>query len=359
MKLKNANRQWLYVKLGILTAITTAAILLVGFRVGEKINTSLSEGRRTVTILNVSYDPTRKLFEEYNEVFAQYWKEKTGQDVVIGQSHGGSGKQARAVIDGLDADVVTLGLGHDIDAIHQNGERLHKDWQELLPNRSTPYTSTIVFLVRKGNPMNIQDWDDLIEPGVEIITPNPKISGGARWNYLAAWGYALLEYDNDPQKAREFVEALYRNVPIQDSGARDALTTFLERDLGDVLISWESEAFLAGTIETFKDEFQIVVPSRSILAEPPVAVVDEVVDRKGTRDVAQAYLEYLYSEKGQEIAAQNYYRPTHEEVIQKYAFQFSELELFTIEEMFGGWAKAQSEHFADGGIFDQIDMGRS
>lgn len=309
---------------------------------------------KPVTLLNVSYDPTRELYQEYNTAFEKYWKEKTGQVVTIEQSHGGSGKQARAVLDGLEADVVTLALAYDIDAINKNKELIDKEWQKLLPNNSSPYTSTIVFLVRKGNPKNIKDWDDLIKPGVSVITPNPKTSGGARWNYLAAWGYALQQNGNDAEKAKAFVQALYKNVPVLDSGARDALTTFTERSLGDVLISWENEAFLATKDLENKDDFEIVVPSVSILAEPPVAVVDSVVDKKGTREVAQAYLEYLYSDEGQEIAAKNYYRPRNETIAQKYASQFSQVKLFTIDDVFGGWTKAQKEHFTDGGIFDQI-----
>jgi len=308
---------------------------------------------KSVTLLNVSYDPTRELYQEYNEAFVKHWKEKTGQDVTVQQSHGGSGSQARTVIDGNEADVVTLALAYDIDSINKNKEILSKDWQKRLPHNSTPYTSTIVFLVRKGNPKNIKDWDDLAKPGVEVITPNPKTSGGARWNYLAAWGYALRKNGNDAEKAKEFVKAIFANVPVLDSGARGSTTTFVERGLGDVLIAWENEAFLSLN-ELGKDKFEIVVPSVSILAEPPVTVVDSVVDKKGTREVAEAYLEYLYSDEGQEIAAKNYYRPRSEEVIKKYTSQFPEIELFTIDEVFGGWDKAQKEHFDDGGVFDQI-----
>ncbi len=306
-----------------------------------------------VTLLNVSYDPTRELYQEYNEAFVKYWKGKTGQDVTIQQSHGGSGSQARTVIDGNEADVVTLALAYDIDSINKNKEILNKEWQKRLPNNSTPYTSTIVFLVRKGNPKNIKDWDDLVKPGIQVITPNPKTSGGARWNYLAAWGYSLKKDNNDQEKAKEFVKALYENVPVLDSGARGATTTFVERGLGDVLIAWENEAFLSIN-ELGKDKFEIVVPSVSILAEPPVSVVDSVVDKKGTRKVAEAYLEYLYSDEGQEIAARNYYRPRNETIAKKYAEQFPQINLFTIDEVFGGWTKAQQEHFADGGVFDQI-----
>jgi len=316
-------------------------------------NSEQATKAKPITILNVSYDPTRELYQEYNEAFKKYWKEKTGQDVIIQQSHAGSGSQARSVMDGNEADVVTLALAYDIDSINKNKEILSKDWQKRLPHNSTPYTSTIVFLVRKGNPKNIKDWDDLAKPGIEVITPNPKTSGGARWNYLAAWGYALKKYGNDPEKAEEFVKAIFNNVPVLDSGARGSTNTFVERGLGDVLIAWENEAFLSIN-ELGTDKFEIVVPSISILAEPPVAVVDSVVDKKGTREVAEAYLQYLYSEEGQEIAAKNYYRPRNEEVANKYASQFPKIELFTIDEVFGGWDKAQKEHFDDGGTFDQI-----
>lgn len=306
-----------------------------------------------ITLLNVSYDPTRELYQAYNEAFSKHWKEKTGQDVTIQQSHGGSGSQARTVIDGNEADVVTLALAYDIDSINKNKELINKEWQKRLPNNSTPYTSTIVFLVRKGNPKNIKDWDDLVKPGIQVITPNPKTSGGARWNYLAAWGYALKKNNNDQQKAKDFVKALFENVPVLDSGARGATTTFVERGLGDVLVAWENEAFLSIN-ELGKDKFEIVVPSISILAEPPVSVVDSVVDKKGTRKVADAYLEYLYSDEGQEIAAKNYYRPRNETIAKKYSQQFPQINLFTIDEVFGGWSKAQQEHFSDGGVFDQI-----
>lgn len=315
--------------------------------------TANTESLKPVTLLNVSYDPTRELYQEYNTAFAKYWKEKTGQDVTIQQSHGGSGSQARTVIDGNEADVVTLALAYDIDSINKNKEILDKEWQKRLPENSTPYTSTIVFLVRKGNPKDIKDWDDLARPGVSVITPNPKTSGGARWNYLAAWGYALKNNGNDPEKAKEFVSAIFKNVAVLDSGARGSTTTFVERGLGDVFIAWENEAFLS--IKEFgSDKFEIVVPSVSILAEPPVAVVDSVVDKKGTREVAEAYLEYLYSDEGQEIAAKNFYRPRNGEVAKKYADQFTAVTLFTIDEVFGGWNKAQAEHFNDGGVFDQI-----
>ncbi len=305
------------------------------------------------TLLNVSYDPTRELYEDYNKAFSAFWKTSAGEDVEIRQSHGGSGKQARSVIDGLDADVVTLALAYDIDAIAGKGQLLAKDWQARLPHNSTPYTSTIVFLVRKGNPKGIKDWDDLIKPGVAVITPNPKTSGGARWNYLAAWGYALKRNNGDSAKARAFVAALYKNVPVLDAGARGATTTFVQRRIGDVAISWENEALLA-VKQLGKDKIEIVAPSVSILAEPPVAVVDRVAAKHGTAKVAKAYLEHLYSPEGQEIAARNYYRPGDGKVAAKYASQFPEIKLFTIAETFGGWAKAQQAHFADGGVFDQI-----
>lgn len=306
-----------------------------------------------VTLLNVSYDPTRELYQEFNAAFAKKWKEKNNRNVTVRQSHGGSGKQARAVIDGLEADVVTLALAYDIDAIAEKGNLLPKNWQSRLPNNSAPYTSTIVFLVRKGNPKGIKDWEDLAKQGVSAVTPNPKTSGGARWNYLAAWGYALKKNGGDEGKAKEFVSRIYKNVPVLDSGARGATTTFVERGIGDVLIAWENEALLAIN-ELGKGEFEIVAPSISILAEPPVAMIDKVVDRRGTRAVAQAYLESLYSEEGQEIAAKHYYRPRLESVASKYAAQFPKVALFTIDEVFGGWQKAQKTHFADGGVFDSI-----
>ena len=308
--------------------------------------------RADTTLLNVSYDPTRELYQEFNAAFAKYWKTKTGESVVIKQSHGGSGKQARTVIDGLDADVVTLALAFDIDAIADKAKLLPPDWQKRLPLNSTPYTSTIVFLVRKGNPKAIKDWDDLAKPGVSVITPNPKTSGGAQWNYLAAWEYGKRKFGGD-DKARDFVTRIYKNVPVLDSGARGSTTTFVERGVGDVFISWENEAFLAQK-ELGPNKFEIVIPSLSILAEPPVAVVDRNVDRKGTRKVAEAYLEYLYSDEGQEIAARNYYRPTNAKVADKYAGQFPKVALFTINDAFGGWRKAANTHFADGGTFDQI-----
>ncbi|WP_018749908.1 sulfate ABC transporter substrate-binding protein [Paenibacillus sanguinis] len=310
-----------------------------------------SEKPEEVQLLNVSYDPTRELYEKYNEAFAAYWEEKSGQQVKIRQSHGGSGKQSRSVIDGLKADVVTLALGYDIDAIQERG-LIEKGWQQKFEHNSSPYTSTIVFLVRKGNPKGLEDWDDLIKEGVEVITPNPQTSGGARWNYLAAWGYALHNNNKDEAKAKEFVQKLFRHVPVLDSGARGSTTTFVERGLGDVLLAWENEAWLS-VKELGPDQFDIVYPSESILAEPPVAIVDKNVDKNGTREVAEAYLKYLYTEEGQTIAAENYYRPTLESVQEKYADQFPEIQLFTIDE-FGGWEEAQTKHFKDGGIFSQI-----
>lgn len=303
-------------------------------------------------LLNVSYDPTRELYQDYNAAFAKYWKGKTGEDVVVRQSHGGSGQQARAVIDGLDADVVTLALAYDVDAIARKG-LLPADWQKRLAHNSAPYTSTIVFLVRKGNPKGIHDWDDLVRPGIEVVTPNPKTSGGARWNYLAALGYALKQPGGNEASAREFVGRLYRNVKVLDSGARGSTTTFVERGIGDVLIAWENEAYLA-VKELGADKFEIIVPALSILAEPPVAIVDKVVDKHGTRKLAQAYLEYLYSPAAQEIAARHYYRPRDPAVAAKYARQFAKLQLLTVEEVAGGWEKAQKAHFADGGFFDRI-----
>lgn len=304
-------------------------------------------------LLNVSYDPTRELYQEYNAAFAKHHKEAGGGDVTIQQSHGGSGKQARSVIDGLQADVVTLALAADIDALAENGGLVAKEWQKRLPHNSTPYTSTIVFLVRKGNPKGIKDWDDLVKPGVAVITPNPKTSGGARWNYLGAWGYALKKAGGSEAKAKEFVTKLYKNVPVLDTGARGSTVTFVERGQGDVLIAWENEAFLS-IKELGPGKFDIVSPSVSILAEPPVAVVDKVVDKDGNRKVAEEYLKYLYSDEGQEIAAHNYYRPRSEKVAAKYASTFPKISLFTIDDTFGGWTKAQKTHFADGGVFDQI-----
>jgi sulfate transport system substrate-binding protein len=303
------------------------------------------------TLLNVSYDPTRELYQDYNAAFAKQWQKKGGQGVTVKQSHGGSGKQARAVIDGLQADIVTLALAYDIDAIQERGF-IKPGWQKRLPNNSSPYTSTIVFLVRKGNPKGIKDWNDLVKPGISVITPNPKTSGGARWNYLAAWGYALKQKGGNDAKAKEFVARLFKNVPVLDSGARGATTTFVQRGLGDVLLAWENEAFLAVN-ELGKDKFEIVTPSQSILAEPPVAVVDKVVDKRGTRKVAEEYLNYLYSPEGQKIAAKHYYRPRDKRVAAA-ASVLPKLKLFTIDDTFGGWQKAQKTHFADGGTFDQI-----
>jgi len=308
---------------------------------------------KDITLLNVSYDPTRELYGEINEAFIKQWKEKTGQTIKINQSHGGSGKQARTVIDGLEADVVTLALAGDIDAISEKGQLLPKNWQTLLPGNSAPYTSTIVFLVRKGNPKGIKDWEDLGKPGISVITPNPKTSGGARWNYLAAWGYALKKWGNDEAKAKDLVTRIYRNVPVLDSGARGSTVTFVERAIGDVFISWENEAFLAKN-ELGKDKFEIVVPSASILAEPTVAVVERNAKRRGTTDVATAYLKFLYTEEGQEIAAKNYYRPRLPSVAAKHAGAFPKTALFTIDEVFGGWTRVQKTHFSDGGTFDQI-----
>lgn len=304
------------------------------------------------TLLNVSYDPTRELYQEFNQAFAKHWREKTNQAVKIQQSHGGSGKQARSVIDGLEADVVTLALANDINAIAEKAKLLPEDWQQRLALNSTPYTSTIIFLVRKGNPKGIKDWEDLVRSGVAVITPNPKTSGGAQWNYLAAWEYGKRRFGGDDQ-AKEFVTNLYKNVPVLDSGARGSTTTFVERGVGDVLITWENEAFLA-LKEYGTDKLEIVVPSLSILAEPPVAVVDKVVDKRGTRQVAEAYLQYLYSEQGQEIAAKHFYRPINEKVAEKYATQFPKIELFRIDDAFGGWKNAHKIHFADDGTFDQI-----
>lgn len=304
-----------------------------------------------VTLLNVSYDPTRELYVDFNKSFASAYQKETGKSIEIKQSHGGSGSQARSVIDGLKADVVTLALAYDIDAIAAKG-LLATDWQKRLQRNSSPYTSTIVFLVRTGNPKGIKDWDDLIKPGVSVITPNPKTSGGARWNYLAAWGYALKKYGSE-DKAKQFVGDIFKNVPVLDTGARGSTVTFVERGVGDVLLAWENEAYLA-LKEFGKDKFQIVVPSISILAEPPVAVVDKVVDRKGTRAAAEAYLKYWYTKEAQEIAGRNFYRPTDPEVAKKYAGSFAKVDLFTIDDVFGGWTKAQKTHFTDGGVFDQI-----
>jgi sulfate/thiosulfate transport system substrate-binding protein len=308
---------------------------------------------QSLTILNVSYDPTRELYQDYNAAFAKYWKAKTGQDVTIQQSHGGSGAQARSVIDGLQADVVTLALAYDIDSISEKAKLIPSNWQTRLPDNSTPYTSTIVFLVRKGNPKNIKDWDDVVKPGISVITPNPKTSGGARWAYLAAWGYAYLKSGKNDAAAKAFVQKLYKNVPVLDSGARGSTTTFVQRGIGDVLLAWENEALLS-VKELGPGKVEIVVPSESILAEPPVSVVDGVVDKRGTRAVAEAYLEYLYSPEGQEIAARNFYRPRLPSVAKKYASTFPKVKLFTLADVAGDWHTAQTVHFADGGVFDQI-----
>jgi sulfate transport system substrate-binding protein len=308
---------------------------------------------KDVTLLNVSYDPTRELYQDFNKAFARYWKAKSGDDVSVRNSHGGSGKQARSVIDGLEADVVTLALAYDIDEIAERAKLLAPDWQKKLKHNSSPYTSTYIFLVRKGNPKGIKDWGDLAKPGVAVITANPKTSGGARWGYLAGYGWALRQPGGNDAKARDYIAALFKNVPVLDSGARGSTVTFAERGVGDVLLAWENEAWLS-LKEFGADKFDIVYPPSSILAEPPVAVVDKVVDKRGTRAVAQAYLEYLYSPEGQDIAARNYYRPTDPTVAAKYDKQFPKLALFTIDEVFGGWAKAQKTHFADGGVFDQI-----
>jgi sulfate/thiosulfate transport system substrate-binding protein len=307
---------------------------------------------KDIQLLNVSYDPTREFYVDYNSAFSKYWKAKTGDDVVIRQSHGGSGAQARSVIDGLQADVVTLALAADIDNLHAHGDLVPADWQTKLPENSTPYTSTIVLLVRKGNPKHIKDWDDLIRPDVAVVAANPKTSGGARWAYLAAWGYAERKYGSK-DKAREFITSVYRNVQVLDAGARGSTITFAQKEIGDVLLAWENEAFLARR-EFGEDKFETVVPSSSILAEPPVAVVERVADRRGTTAVAKAYLEYLYSDEGQDIAGRNFYRPRNATIAAKYASVFPKLELFTIDQVFGGWTEAQKTHFADGGVFDQI-----
>lgn len=308
---------------------------------------------KDIQILNVSYDPTRELYEQYNKAFSKYWQAKTGDTVTVRQSHGGSGKQATSVINGIEADVVTLALQSDVDAIAERG-RINKDWITRLPDNSAPYTSTIVFLVRKGNPKGIHDWSDLIKPGVSVITPNPKTSGGARWNYLAAWGYALHHNNNDKAKATDFLRALFKNVEVQDSGARGATNTFVERGIGDVLISWENDAQLADKV-LGKGKFEVVYPSESILAEPSVSVVDKVVDKRGTREVADAYLKYEYSPEGQTIAAENYYRPRDPAIAKKFAAQFPAIKLYTVEQVAGGWTAAQKDHFANGGVYDEIN----
>ncbi|WP_017756514.1 sulfate ABC transporter substrate-binding protein [Calidifontibacillus oryziterrae] len=339
---------------------TLTALIILTFLIGiagcanqsTKVDKKNNPSKNAVEILNVSYDPTREFYEEFNKSFSEYWEAKTGQNVTIKQSHGGSGKQSRSVIDGLEADIVTLALAYDISAIAKAG-KLSENWQKRLEYNSSPYTSTIVFLVRKGNPKDIRDWNDLVKEDISVITPNPKTSGGARWNYLAAWGYALKKYGNDEQKAEKFVTSLFQNVPVLDSGARGATTTFVERGIGDVLITWENEAFLALN-KIGKDNFEIIIPSISILAEPPVTIVDEIVKKHGTEEVANAYINYLYTKEGQEIAARNYYRPQLKEVADKYANQFPDINLFTIDELFGGWENAQKIHFDDGGLFDKI-----
>lgn len=327
---------------GLLTALAAAAALSAAPALAAD-----------VTLLNVSYDPTRELYQDFNAAFARYWKTKTGDNVTVRQSHGGSGKQARAVIDGLDADVVTLALAYDVDALADKGKLIPADWQKRLQHNSSPYTSTVVFLVRKGNPRSIKDWNDLATPGIAVITPNPKTSGGARWNYLAAWAYALKQPGGNESKAREFVGKILANVPVLDSGARGSTTTFVERGIGDVLLAWENEAYLA-VKELGPEKVEIVTPSLSILAEPPVTLVDKVADRHGTRKVAEAYLQYLYSEEGQDIAGRHYYRPIDKKAAAKYARTFAPVKLVTIDEVFGGWQKAQKAHFEDGGSFDQI-----
>lgn len=319
---------------------------------GKSTEAQADSSAKPVELLNVSYDPTRELYENYNKAFAAYWEKEKGQKVTIKQSHGGSGAQSRSVIDGLEADVVTLALGYDIDAIQKKG-LINEGWESKFEHNSTPYSSTIVFLVKKGNPKNIKDWGDLIKGDVEVITPNPKTSGGARWNYLAAWGYALKQNNNDEAKAQEFVKELFKHVPVLDTGARGATTTFVERGIGDVLLAWENEAMLS-VKELGPDKFDIVYPSVSILAEPPVAVVDKVVDKRGTREVAEAYLKYLYSEEGQTIAAENFYRPTLDSVKEKFKDKFHDINLFTLQDVFGTWDETQQKHFSDGGIFDQI-----
>jgi sulfate transport system substrate-binding protein len=321
------------------------------FILGGTFISSTSAG--TIQLLNVSYDPTREFYEQFNESFSKQYQQKTSKQVTIQQSHGGSAKQARSVIDGLQADVVTLGLPADIDALHDNGDLVAADWQKRLPNNSIPYTSTVVFLVRKGNPKGIKDWSDLIKPSTVVITPNPKTSAGGRWSFIAAYGYALKANGNDEGKAKDYIAKLYTNVPVLDSGARGSTTTFSQRGLGDVLLAWENEAHLS-LKEFGTDKFEIVTPSISVRAEPPVSVVDKVVDKKGTREVATAYLEYLYTPEAQEIAAKNFYRPINQEIFQKYAAQFPEVKVFTVDEILGSWKQAQAKFFADGGVFDQI-----
>jgi len=327
--------------------ISAAALLVVGLGLAATLRAA------TVNLLNVSYDPTRELYDDFNKSFAAYWKSKTGDTVLVNQSHGGSGKQARSVIDGLGADVVTLALAYDIDALAKQAQLIPANWQSRLPANSSPYTSTIVFLVRKGNPKNIRDWGDLARPGVAVITPSPKTSGGARWNYLAAWAWALKQPGGSEATAESFVKRLYKNVPVLDSGARGATVTFVERGIGDVLLAWENEAYLA-VKELGPNKFDVVAPSLSILAEPPVSIVDKVVDKHGTRAIAEEYLRYLYSKEGQEIAAKHFYRPRDPDIAAKYAAQFPNIPLVTIDAAFGGWTRAQATHFADNGTFDRI-----
>jgi sulfate/thiosulfate transport system substrate-binding protein len=342
-------------RLALLAALLVALVAGVGVGLGLGAATArAATPQATVKLLNVSYDPTRELYEDYNQAFAAYWRAKTGETVIVNQSHGGSGKQARSVIDGLEADVVTLALAYDIDALVTQGRLIPADWQKRLPNNSTPYTSTIVFLVRKGNPKNIHDWSDLVRPDIQVITPSPKTSGGARWNYLAAWAWALKQPGGSDASAEAFVKKLYHNVPVLDSGARGATVTFVERGIGDVLLAWENEAYLA-VKELGPNKFDIVAPSVSILAEPPVSIVDKNVDEHGTRKAAEEYLKYLYSAQGQEIAAKHFYRPRDAAVAAKYAGQFPKIPLLvTVDEVFGGWTKAQATHFADHGTFDRI-----
>ena len=330
-------------------SLLAIALLTIAFGTAVPITAAAKE----ISLLNVSYDPTRELYQDFNAAFSKFWLAKTGDKVTVKASHGGSGKQARAIIDGLDADVATLALAYDVDQLQEKGKLIPKDWQTRLPHNSSPYTSTIVLLVRKGNPKNIKDWDDLVNPGVSVITPNPKTSGGARWNYLAAWAYAQKHDGNDEAKTKEFIGKLFKNVPVLDTGARGSTTTFVERGIGDVLLAWENEAFLAQK-ELGVGKFEIIVPSLSILAEPPVTVVDKFAKKHGTEIVAKAYLDYLYTEEGQEIAAKNYYRPTLPSVAKKYEAQFPKVNLVKIDDDFGGWQAAQKKHFADGGTFDQI-----
>ena len=336
-----------------LSTLKTIIQLLALLAATLSVTAPIVASAKDITLLNVSYDPTRELYQDFNAAFSKYWLEKTGDKVTVKGSHGGSGKQARAIIDGLDADVATLALAYDVDQLYEKGKLIPKDWQKRLTHNSSPYTSTIVLLVRKGNPKGIKDWDDLVKPGVSVITPNPKTSGGARWNYLAAWAFAQKKYAGDEAKTKEFVGKLLKNVPVLDTGARGSTTTFVECGIGDVLLAWENEAFLAQK-ELGVGKFEIVIPSLSILAEPPVTVVDKFAKKHGTEQVAKAYLNYLYTEEGQEIAAKNYYRPTLASVAKKYESQFPKVNLVKIDEEFGGWQKAQAKHFSDGGTFDQI-----